>query len=351
MKSMRRWIGLATVLWMASVAASRPAAAQEAAAKPWYERGKISGLLYADYAYFVQSHDPAFDGQNVFWIRRIYLAYEQDLGDPWSFRLRMEANSPGDFTTSNTLNPFFKDAYLQWLHGTTRVQFGLVQTPSFDLPEKTWGYRALEKTVLDLQRIAGPRDLGVSMVANMTKSGKIKAFGLIGNGANTGSETNKGKKYELALQAFPNDHWVGQAYGDFEDKSFANRETVAGFVAYTAPRGRVGLEYCYQNREKQIGQDVLRFASLWGALKMKPRLNAVGRVDRGFDPNPEGNKIPYIPMDPASKFWFGLAGVEWAATKQVSLTPNVEFVVYDERANGTQADNDFVPRMTIDYRF
>src|SRR5262249_19544658 len=158
----------------------------------------------------------------------------------WSFRLRVEANSPGDFSASKTLNPFFKDAFLQWLHGTTRVQFGLVQTPSFDLPERTWGYRPLEKTVLDLQRIAGPRDLGVSLVANMTKSGKLKAFGLIGNGSNTESETNEGKKYELALQTFPNDRWVGQVYGDYEEKSFANRETLAGFAAYTAPRGRVG---------------------------------------------------------------------------------------------------------------
>ena len=352
MTSTRRWIRLVIGLWTASFAVLRPAAAQtEAAAKPWYERGKLSGLVYADYAYFVQSHDPTFDGKSVFWLRRIYFTYDQDLVEPWSFRVRLEANSPGDFSSSATLTPFFKDAYLQWMHGATRVQFGLLQTPSFDLQERTWGYRALEKTVMDLHRIAGPRDIGVSALAHITKSGKLRAFGLIGNGANTGSETNQGKKYDLALQAFPSEHWIAQVYGDYEEKVFANRETVAGFAAYTAPAGRVGVEYCWQNRETQTGEDDLRFGSLWGSFKLKPRLNAVGRVDRGFDPNPEGDKIPFLPFDTKSKFWFGLAGFEWVATKQVSITPNVEFVIYDERDDGSQADDDVVPRLTMDFRF
>ncbi len=91
--------------------------------------GKFSGWMFGDYYYAVTHHDEAVEGNNGFWLRRIYFTYDNTLSDKIAMRFRLEMNSPGDFKTSSTLVPFVKDAYLTAKLGKHTVAAGADRHP------------------------------------------------------------------------------------------------------------------------------------------------------------------------------------------------------------------------------
>ena len=102
------------------------------------DNGKISGLMFGDYYYVISNHDAGLEDESGFWFRRIYFTYDKGLGDEFATRLRFEAQSAGDFSSSTSLEPFVKDAYLKWKRGHTQVLLGLSPSPA-------WGH-TVEKT-------------------------------------------------------------------------------------------------------------------------------------------------------------------------------------------------------------
>ena len=56
---------------------------------------KFSGLVFGDYYYFNQSHDPKWQGQQGFWLRRIFFTFDYTFTPKVSTRFRLEANSDG----------------------------------------------------------------------------------------------------------------------------------------------------------------------------------------------------------------------------------------------------------------
>ena len=341
------------VLLLVALLGAGVAAAEDepAAGEPWYQRARVSGLLYGDAFYFAGHHDPSFDGESGFWFRRIYLTYDQDLVDSWSFRLRLEFNSPGDFEQSERLEPFLKDAFAAWTPGAHTLQLGLAPTPTFSLLESTWGYRSVEKTPLDLYRWGASRDLGVAAFGTFGGRRKLAYHVQLGNGSD-GSETNRGKKGMAALQLFPAGGWIVEVYGDYEDRADeGDRATAQAFAAWKGERGRWGVLYARQERETDPEPLTLDLASAFGALRLSERTWLLGRVDRNFDANPEGDRIPYLPLDPEASSWLYLAGVDWRIHSHLDVIPNLEIVAYDERPGGSRPATDVVVRVTIDAHF
>ena len=58
------------------------AAARAQPTPPAYPSWKITGLVFGDYYAFFDHHDPRWDGQHGFWIRRGYLTYEHTFSEP-----------------------------------------------------------------------------------------------------------------------------------------------------------------------------------------------------------------------------------------------------------------------------
>ncbi|MEX0736744.1 MAG: hypothetical protein WD182_04830, partial [Bacteroidota bacterium] len=77
----------------------------------------------------------------------------------------MEADQSA-LTASNKLLVYIKDAYLIWrgmLGSGHDVIFGISPTPSFQTSEEIWGYRSLEKTILDHRGLVSSRDIGIDV--------------------------------------------------------------------------------------------------------------------------------------------------------------------------------------------
>jgi hypothetical protein len=336
-------------------AQNEPAAPKEEqpAERPWWERVKIAGLVFGDAYGVVEDHDPQVQGQYGFWIRRLYLTFDIAVAENWSARLRFEANSPGDFVESNAkLEPFVKDAYLAWKGKDVEVLMGISPSPSFDFIEKFWGYRAAEKTPLDLYRMASSRDFGVAVKGRFA-GGRGFYHAMVGNGAGEGAETNQGKKAMLACGFEPSKAFVFELYADVESRpDSTDRRTWQGFLGYRSSRSRFGLHYAYQDRWTDGGpHQPLAVGSIFGVLDLSSRASLFLRYDRSFDGNPEGEQIPYLELANDTRFDFLLAGFDWALARKIDLIPNVEYVNYRETGGQPVPGNDLIVKLTLYFQF
>ena len=143
-------------------------------------QGKFSGYMFGDYFYNV-ARDTAFNAGGLpgaatsgmkdfqgFQLRRIYFAYDNDISEQFTSRLRIEADQ-GDLYGSGKIGFAIKDAYLKWknvFQGSDLI-FGISPTPSFDVSEGSWGYRSLEKTIMDLRGIDPSRDFTPSTTSSI----------------------------------------------------------------------------------------------------------------------------------------------------------------------------------------
>ena len=78
--------------------------------------------------------------------------------DAFSGRLLFEAKDAGHGKTTK-MDPYVKHAYPRYKKGGTSAYFGLQGTPTWNVSERVWGYRSIEKTVMDLHKIGSSADL------------------------------------------------------------------------------------------------------------------------------------------------------------------------------------------------
>ncbi len=310
---------------------------------------RITGYMFGDVYWVASHHDPRLEGQNGFWFRRIYFTYDHTLGANLSTRFRVEMNSAGDFKSNTKLTPYIKDAYLRWTRGAHSVFLGISPTPTWEYIEAFWGYRSVEKTPLDLQRFDGSRDFGVALLGGFGPGGKLRYHVMVGNGSDTGAETDKSKAVRGSLGYRGATGFVVEGYAAWQDApGRADRATLQLFVGRQRSDWRAAVHFAQQARRSAAGGATERLEILSGlaAVKLSERAWVLGRVDRMFDANPEGEKIPYLPFDPRAASLLVVAGLDVVPDRSVHLIPNVEVVRYGE-SGGVRPKTDVVPRLTF----
>lgn len=320
------------------------------------DKGTFSGLVFGDYYWFAESHDPDITGNNGFWFRRIYFTYEHTINDSFSSRLRIEMNSPGDFTTNEKMTPVVKDAYLKWANEDHQITAGISSTPTFGLIEDVWGYRAVEKAPQDLFGFSSSRDFGISFKGQLGSGQEVGYHLFIGNGNSNRAELNQGKKVMLALSYHLTEHLVIQAYGDWDDRpDDRDWKIIQGFTGYQSEKFNLGASYTYQVRESgsnSLASNKLDLVSLFSNVELTDNLKGFARADHLFDPVIEGESISYFPMNStAESSTFLVGGVDILLAEDIHLIPNVETVIYGEDEAGAQPNSDIVPRLTLFYTF
>jgi hypothetical protein len=312
---------------------------------------RISGLVFGDYYYVAGSHRDELVDQNGFWVRRVYLTYDHKLSEAFSVRLRLEANSRGDFRSTGVVTPYFKDAWLRWAFGAHSLTAGLAPTLNIDFVDAFQGYRQIEKNPFDLYRWDSSRDLGVVLQGGLGKERRTRYGFQFGNGSGSGSETDASKSVRGELSHRFASGLVLEAYADWQDRPEGRDfSTLAGLLGWQEKGWRASLQYGHQRRREAgtEGEDLsLDFLSAFAAVQVSSRVTLVGRVDRNFDPIPGGETIDYMPFSDQAPSVFGYAAVDVTLAKIVHLIPNVEMTVYDQAEDGTTPGTDVVPRLTL----
>ena len=307
---------------------------------------EFSGLVFGD-IYGVPSHHlEVADGRVAAWIRRAYLTGDFNLSPSLFVRVRGEINQDGDFV-SNGFTIDFKDVHLRWTLGRHRLFFGLAPSPSFDLQDSVWGYRHLERTPLDGQGIPS-RDLGIAAHGPLNASDTIRYRLMVGTGKDFGRETGEGRKLMGAVSFGREERGLlVDVYGDFQRLPGETDTSTGSFFAHyrlTSMPLRLSGLYTYQHR-----QDAPRLVlgSAYAIADVAPKLSVIGRIDRLFAPSPDGDGIDYLPFDTTAKATFLMGGIEWRPWKHLSLTPNVQAVLYDAPSRGQRPRDDVYLRVTF----
>ena len=323
--------------------------------------GKFSGYMYGDFYYNIDHHNPDIKGQDGFWFRRIYFTYDYTINSSFSTRLRLEMNNEGDYASSKVMVPFVKDAYLAYKFNLQKAYFGIVPPPTFELIEKIWGYRSVEKTALDQQRMASSRDFGLAIKGQFDSAGKFKYHAMIGNGSGNKQEIDKGKSFMVSVSYWATKEIVFQVYGDYAERN-GKADTYIGqvFLGYKSKTLHGGLQYSRQIfdlRDENVDCDYpwfncrLSVLSVFLAGNITEKIKLLGRMDRMFEANPVGDEVDYTPFDTQSSFFLFIGGIDFQIVKDVSIIPNIQYVKYDANNEGITPENDIYGRLTFYWKF
>ncbi len=324
----------------------------------------VTAYAFGDY-YYLSNHNPAYDGQHGFWLRRVYLTYDRDISDKFKARIRLEMNSDGKFSAADTMKPFIKDAYVSYqfvpLHSFT---LGIQESLAFGNTEKFWGYRHVEKTPLDLFKVRDSRDFGLAMKGSFD-TGKTFSYAVMyGNNSSYRWEINKQKGIYGRLTYTPTPNWMFEVYADtlgvsnIVDKTGAsiakNTMLLQGFAGYQSDSGRLGLNYMYEDITETGKTDIkTNIYSILGAIKVAKTVEAFARYDMIPDPTPWAQDS-YIPMEKGYKTDVLIAGIGWNIHPKVQIAPNVKLVHYGNNAAGVKPStlkDDACYSVTFYYQF
>jgi hypothetical protein len=322
--------------------------------------GKFSAWVFGDYYYFVDNHDSTVVDKNGLWFRLINLSWDEKIDDTFSARLRIESASSGDFAvTPAALLTYMKDVWLKGSRDRHSAILGLTATASHSYTEDFWGYRHVEKIPFEIAGFGGSRDLGLGVTGAFLEDDRLGYHVMVANGNGLQNEQNSGKRVAGSLRFHLTGTLSCEVYGDFEDRPHdGDRVTFRGFAGYRGANARAGVEYVQQTRDQSSGGSLdLRVVSGFLTGKVAGKVWLVGRVDRHLDADPGYSPSsapgrPYIPYNSSVSNTFVLAGVELRARDNITFTPNLEAVVYDDPDDGGPAPaDDIVGRVTFMFKY
>lgn len=328
---------------------------------PDYPRGKISGYFYLD-AYYNVAGDPAqtagdagkqsIDGNgnigkdlNGFLIRRVYFQHDADLSAKFSTRFRLEADSKS-FTTDGKISTAVKAAYVQAKNVVPRGDFymGVLGTPTFENSEELWGYRSVEKTLLDFRGLGSSTDIGVEMKGWFDPGKKIGYSAMIGDGSGQKPETNRYKKFYLSIPTNLVEGLKLEPYVDYEPVAgMHDRATYKLFAGYQHKGAALGGEIVDRVNHSPTGNAEPFAYSIFARYQAREELGAFARFDAGQPDTRAANRVD-------SQLW--IAGIDWMAYKDVHILPNLEGVQYRAKGTGVAPSHpDLQARVTLYWKF
>ena len=308
---------------------------------------RLGGLVFLDYFYQLSSPDSAREDLHGFNVRRLYLTADAELSEAFSARARLETSDRS--LNERGMTPFVKDLYLRWDGPNDhRVTVGITKPPVYDLVDDFWGYRSLERTLLNLNRITGSRDLGLRIDGPVPvgRDGLVRYAAMVANNEGVFPEEDQHKRGYGRLDVRPSEPLVftlGGTLATFADERDLDR-TAFAFAGYETDTWRAGLEgylrtLSFETTEVELDD---RGVMLFGVVELAERVQVVARVDRsrreGFAGDTDGVAVEHNT--------FGLLGLTYKPIPDLRLTPNVLWTHVD----GAETD-DVEARITVDFSF
>ncbi len=280
---------------------------------------KIGGVVHYNYAYDLTKDA---DNDAGFTVSRVYLKLTDKLADNLSFKLTTDI----DYKNSPK-NVYLKYAKVDWKTNFGKVTFGLQGMNVFNVQEKTWGYRFIEKSAMDRKKFSSSADLGVGFAKTLGKNIHLSA--LYTNG--TGYKKNENDSHKkISVQGLMGQKKlsskdgfnVGAAFSfepyDVDSATVENKTVLGVFGGYAGKGIRVGGEF---NTFNDAGTELSKqITSAYAIYKLSDKLRVYGRLDM-FDPNTDndGDSENYI-----------IAGLEFKPVSGLYIAPNIRMTTPEE---------------------
>ena len=277
---------------------------------------KISAKVFFFYYHDLSKEDGK---TNAFDFERVYLTYKRNLNQKLKVRITTDIgriNSITDlqwktqeFMTTHAVDDeslaildadtreearqvddriqvFLKYAYLEWqkLIPNGSMILGLQETPTWKIHEEYWGYRGVQKTSMDLNKLGSSADIGLGLQGKLVDE-RLNYYFLLSNGpGHNHAEEDMYKKGHLRLTLDFLGEFAVSAYADYEVKdSETSNLTSDLFLGYGDAQFTVAGQYFARFYDRQHDYRARGF-SVFGNAEILPRVILLGRFD-WFDPD------------------------------------------------------------------
>ena len=358
-----------------------------------FSQGKFSGYMFGDYYYNVardssfnhtapsnaasSSAAPGTKAMQAFQLRRVYFTYDNDISEQFSGRFRLEADQAAN-ASNGKIGVFVKDAYLKWknVFSGSDLIFGIQPPPAYEISEAAWGYRSLEKPIMDLRGIVSSRDQGISLHGKLVSDGMVNYWIMVANNSGNSPETDKYKRYYAHIHVKPSANLQATVYADLADRADFNDAyhsgstlsnspiTTALFVGYSEPFAyNLGVEAFLQNTSNAL-KDTLSKSyssrsalgiSIFGSYNLMPELAVVARYDNYNPSTASKGKDPVkvtssVANNNLARNYI-IAGLSYKADKNIYIIPNIVYETYEAPKSRTAPDASVTARLTLHYIF
>lgn len=298
----------------------------------------VGGRAFVDYFYKVSSPEADLEGLHGFTYRRLYLTTDFTLSEDFTGRARLEASD--ETTGLKGPVPFVKDLSMTWAYsGEHSATVGVTPPPAFEISEGVWGYRSLDKTILDLQGVVSSRDFGLRLDGPLAADGALRYAVMYANNSATRPETDSYKRVYGRLSATPGDRLVFVLGGDYAEYGDQRERglRLSGFAGYRGYRLRIGLEGFGSSLTRQNARDVEKAGiSLFGRIQFGSEWELLGRFDWSSDLAPVSTPVETHLV----------SGVAYRPQANVAIIPNLRLHNADRLASP-----DMQARLTLDVSF
>ncbi|MGB9824183.1 MAG: hypothetical protein ACPLN0_07045 [Candidatus Hydrothermia bacterium] len=297
---------------------------------------KTSGAFFGDLYYIANSNVDTLKNRYGFLMRRVNLNFDKMQDENVNIRVRLEMEGPNvDRTPEVKLTPYLKDAFISLKTFETNFTFGIQPTLVFENVEKIWGFRFVEKTVLDFQRVIPSRDFGISV------SRKISMANLSLLAAK-GGKSNYTVYSAIVFDLTKN--LLFEVTGRYEKENDTTTSIlIHPFLGYKSENLRAGLEFTYLKKNGEAS----KFLSLFASKEVTRRAEVFVRFDRAFEANSQASKITYMVLSNNSPMNLIFTGLSYKIAKKTTISPNFAYAMYDD----DNIKNDFYLKLTFNVGF
>jgi hypothetical protein len=248
-----------------------------------------------------------------------------------------------------------QEVYIEWknLVPLSNIYFGISSTPSIALAEKIWGYRSLEKVILDRNGLVTIDDMGVGIKGRLVSDGSVGYAFMVGNGEGVKLENDKLKKIYGEFYFAPMKSSVVELYADYENSPDAQSQlTGKALLGYQVPSVSAGVEGFYRTvhngafNSVPLADSNLVGGSAYISFQIAENIRGVLRGDY-YDANVSETTVGVREI-------FSVVGVDYSPVQDVHLIPNA---LYTHRmykvspAPGPALVDDITFRLTFAYSF
>lgn len=293
---------------------------------------------------------------NAFAFRRVNVGFDYSINETFDTRFSLSYDGPDTLSDGNYA-VYVRDAYINWkeIFTGSNLTIGIIPTPGFSyLSDVLWGYRSIEKTIMDQRGILASRDLGVMLSGTFDQQKDFGYYAMIGNGRGTRIENTKYKKlYGMLFGYFFDRKMAVDFYSDYESSGNSkSKTTLSAFTGYKNDVIALGAESFFQIQNNfntspgAASPDMVPFGfsvfldqiSLYNDLKCFLRYDF-------YNPDINNSSTGFYQS-------FLTAGFDFIPYKNVHFMPNLWLNAFTPKPNQTpKVTTDVVPRLTFWYEY
>ncbi len=296
-----------------------------------FMQGKINGFAIFDYKGSTQQFD----------VDRAYLIYSKDISDDLFFKYILDVGRDSDSDGDTKLSAYLKNVYVDWkCKEFGKFSIGLISTNSFGIQEKTWGYRFLSKSPIDIAGMTKTADFGVGYSKSFEKFDiNFQVVNGEGYKANFDSGNTNDDKPAAYLRLMygekklnKNDGYnVGLVYRTrYYNDEYADN-VIGLFGGWAGSNFRLGAEY----NQQDLDGSVETMTSLYANYNINNKIDLFLRHDMNDENIDDSWNDGNDGLDMASNTMLGMV---WNPTKGLYISPNV---IISQAGDDSEASNEY----------